>query len=333
MRSWWHHEQVSIAAAKACDVQSPKGTEDSHGGGGEDDAQRATAPEDSTSWGAAGSPEGSRAAGGSHGRLRGCPGASRGGAGAARRDVDGTTLRFLLEQYLSLKKQEEEEEKERKRLKRRQVLLKEFFALADVPVGRRSPQQVSRLEALDKALDDDLAASSSQPSRRKRKKKRKKRLPRTRCLPRGFAGGDAPRVMFPSVVVRPEMLCIMADMDQKDRCSGISMAVLDGDNAPRAVFSSLVGRPRMPVILADMDQKNSCCGMFKTGFTGCPAPRAVSVSLVRRPVMLGILAGMDQDDSCCGMYKAGYAGCELCLVRQRIHAVRQSTEYFVFVNW
>ena len=39
-----------------------------------------------------------------------------------------------------------------------------------------------------------------------------------------------------------------------------------GDDAPRAVFSSLVGRPRMLVVLADMDQKNSCCGMFKTGF-------------------------------------------------------------------
>ena len=105
------------------------------------------------------------------------------------------------------------------------MLLKEFFALADVPVWRRSPQQVSRLEALAEAPDDDLAASSSQPSRRKRKKKRKKRLPRTRCLPRGFAGGDAPRVMFPSVVVRPEMLCIMADMDQKDSTLRATLSV------------------------------------------------------------------------------------------------------------
>ena len=88
-------------------------------------------------------------------------------------------LRFLLKQNLSLKKKYEEEEKERKRLERRQVLHKEFFALADVPVGRRSPQQVSRLEALAKALDDDLAAHPSQPSKRKRKKKRKKRLPRS----------------------------------------------------------------------------------------------------------------------------------------------------------
>ena len=83
---------------------------------------------------------------------------------------------------MSLKEKQEEEEKERKRLERRQVLLE----------GRRSHQQVSRLEALAESLDDDSAAPSSQPSRRKRKKKRKALLPRTRCLPRGFAGGDAP---------------------------------------------------------------------------------------------------------------------------------------------
>ena len=32
----------------------------------------------------------------------------------------------------------------------------------------------------------------------------------------GLAGHDVPRVMFPSGVARPRMLCIMADMDQKD---------------------------------------------------------------------------------------------------------------------
>ena len=97
--------------------------------------------------------------------------------------VDGTTFRFLLEQSLSLKKKQEEE-KERKRLERRQVLLEEFFALADVPVRRRSHQQVSRLEALAEALDDDSAALSSQPIRRKRKNKRKRKLPRNSSHPR-----------------------------------------------------------------------------------------------------------------------------------------------------
>ena len=31
-----------------------------------------------------------------------------------------------------------------------------------------------------------------------------------------LASFDAPRVMFPSSIARPRMLCIMADMDQKD---------------------------------------------------------------------------------------------------------------------
>ena len=115
-------------------------------------------------------------------------------------EVDATTVSYLLKAALKSKKYEEEEEKERQRLERRQVLLNELFVLADVPLQHRSPQQVSRLEALAKTLDDELAAHPSQPSRRKKKKKRKKRLPRTRFLPRGFAGGAASRVMFPSVV-------------------------------------------------------------------------------------------------------------------------------------
>ena len=64
------------------------------------------------------------------------------------------------------------------------------------------------------------ATSWSRP-KRSRKKRRKKKLPRTRRLPRqwharcaGFAGDDAPCVMFPSVVTRPRMLRIMAGMDQ-----------------------------------------------------------------------------------------------------------------------
>ena len=32
----------------------------------------------------------------------------------------------------------------------------------------------------------------------------------------GLAGYDTPRVMFPFGVARPWLLCIMADMDQKD---------------------------------------------------------------------------------------------------------------------
>ena len=37
----------------------------------------------------------------------------------------------------------------------------------------------------------------------------------------GFTGDDAPRVMFPSGVAKPRMLCILSGMDQKDRCNGM----------------------------------------------------------------------------------------------------------------
>ena len=52
----------------------------------------------------------------------------------------------------------------------------------------------------------------------------------------------------------------MAGVDQKDRCSGMYKAGIDGDNAPRAVFSSLVGWPGMLGILAGMDQEDCCSG-------------------------------------------------------------------------
>ena len=76
--------------------------------------------------------------------------------------------------------------------------------------------------------------------RRKRKKRRKRRTPRTSSLPgrtrrlqrqwfacsAGFTGEDVPCVMFPSGVVRPKMLRIMASLVQKDRCSGMASLVL-----------------------------------------------------------------------------------------------------------
>ena len=131
-----------------------------------------------------------------------------------------------------------------------------------------------------------------------------------KCLA-GLAGYDAPHVMFPSGVDRPGMLRIMVGMDQKDRCSGMYKAGIDGDNAPRAVLSSLIGWLMMLGIMASMVQLDSYAlgsGMYKAGIAGVIAPRAVLSSLVGRPRMLDILAGMDQKDSCSGMYKAGIAG-------------------------
>ena len=111
-----------------------------------------------------------------------------------------------------------------------------------MPLQHRSPQQVSRLEALAKTLDDDLAAHPSQPSRRKRKKRRKRRLPRS-SVPRGgrarrrqrqrrvfgSPGFDVPRAVFPSLVVRPRILGILAGMDQKDICKVWDIPVMRGE--------------------------------------------------------------------------------------------------------
>ena len=80
--------------------------------------------------------------------------------------IDHSSLRFLLAQNLAAQKAKEEKEQKA----RRQVLLQEFSALLAVPVRSRSLLQVSGLEALAEALDNDSpAASCSQPGRRKKK--------------------------------------------------------------------------------------------------------------------------------------------------------------------
>ena len=161
--------------------------------------------------------------------------------------VDNTAAKFLLRK--TLMKKYEEEEKERKRLERRQVLLNEFFALADVPLRHRSPQQVSRLEALAKVLDDELAAHPSQPSRRKRKKKRKRRTPRTsshsssrrahRRQQQWYVHGwfccfGISLAVFPSVVGRSQLPGVMDD-------SSLGALVFDPDSGIcKAGFASFL---------------------------------------------------------------------------------------------
>ena len=77
-----------------------------------------------------------------------------------------------------------------------------------------------------------------------------------KCLA-GLAGYDALHVMFPSDVDRPRMLCIMADVDQKDRYSGMHKACIACDSAPRAVFLPFV-RPKMLRIMAGTHRKDIC---------------------------------------------------------------------------
>ena len=45
-----------------------------------------------------------------------------------------------------------------------------------------------------------------------------------------------------------------------DNGSGMVKAGFAGDDAPRAVFPSIVGRPKMPGIMVGMEQKDSCVG-------------------------------------------------------------------------
>ena len=83
LRSWWRHEQQSIAMALAEGVHHSAEA----GGGRDRDVLRPTETEDPASGGAAGaSGGGGRAAGdGSHGRLRGCQGSSPRGVVASWR--------------------------------------------------------------------------------------------------------------------------------------------------------------------------------------------------------------------------------------------------------
>ena len=140
--------------------------------------------------------------------------------------------------------------------------------------------------------------ASSSSSKRKRRKKRNKKLPRAsshsssgrarrrqrqwhvRCA--GFAGDGTVRAVFPSVVVRPEVLDALAGMDQKDDCALI--VSLDsymfklgftGYDAPRVMFPSGIDRPRVLSVMDGMDQKDSCSGLHKAGIGGDNAPRAV----------------------------------------------------------
>ena len=114
----------------------------------------------------------------------------------------------------------------------------------------------------------------SRRTSRKRKKKRKRKLPRS-CSHSSFgrarrlrqrharyAGlpGDVPfRAEFPSDVVRPAMLGIMAVMNQKDSTtlvvnhgSGMCRVGFTGYDAPCVMFPSGVAKPKMLCILAGL---------------------------------------------------------------------------------
>ena len=83
----------------------------------------------------------------------------------------------------------------------------------------------------------------------------------------GFAGCDAPRAVLSSVVARPDMLGIMAGMDQKDSIPR------DGGYARRRLLQWHV----------------------RVWFCRYSSPRDVVPSVPCRPKMLGIMASMHLD--------------------------------------
>ena len=226
--------------------------------------------------------------------------------------TDDATVTFLLSAALSEKEEEERRkreeelrEEERKKLERRRAkALKGWDEEALWQLNRRV-QAGSTLSSVEYAAwyywAGDVSSSSSASGlvkRRKRKKKRKKRVPRTSSYSScdrirrrqrqwhvsGSPGDILLRAAFPSVVVRPELPCIMAGMDLKDRCSGLFKAGFVGYDALRAVFPSLVGRSRVLGILAGIDQKDSYA-LFpgEAGIACDNAPRAVFSSLLAGP--------------------------------------------------
>ena len=217
--------------------------------------------------------------------------------------VDDTTAKFLLQLALQMKEKEEEERvmREMEQLKRQEDqeearltrLQAERDALLVLGLEALSSQQKKRLNAV---LDEREAILDRRERRRvvakrKRKKRRKKKTPKTsssrgrarrrqrQChtLLAGDRGVVLLHAVFPKIVERPEMPCIMAGMVQKDRCRGLYIAGIAGDYASRTVFVSLVG-PRCStqwlVLLAVM--LLALC----------------SFSLSSGPRFLGIMAGL-----------------------------------------
>ena len=100
----------------------------------------------------------------------------------------------------------------------------------------------------------------------------------------GFPGDVPLRAVFPSVVVRPEMLGIMAVLDQKDSTTlvvnrGTCRVGFPGYDAPRVMCPSLVDRPRVRGIRAGSEGQlcrdteaalvtDLCSGLCMTGFAG-----------------------------------------------------------------
>ena len=147
---------------------------------------------------------------------------------------DGRTLRFLLMKTLALKKKEEDEERRNVEVMEQAKLDEELLA---VPPECRTRAQCARLW--------ELVGGRSSLSQGRRKRRKKKKLPRgvssrgrarrrqRQCLVHGWS-------VFPLVDDWPQMLGIMAGMDQKD--SNSTRSLLRSPSALAVVCAWLVLR-------------------------------------------------------------------------------------------
>ena len=219
--------------------------------------------------------------------------------------VDGTALRFLVKKAL-------ERQKEEQRRKAQEERRLEATALLAVPVALRTPAQQRRIMELS-----DEVVAETHPKRRKRKKSRKKKLPH------GFSScGRARRQrqcllgcsLFPSVGDWPQMLGIMASIDQKDSIPRLWCAhrrlrqwhvqgLFSRLSSSRCIPSCR--QAKMLGILAGMDQRDSYSALVLVTAVVCAwlvfqvmLLALFSLLIVGRPVLPGITELLDRVVRC-----------------------------------
>ena len=230
LRSWLRHEQQTVAAVLA--------TVSHHSY----PALR-TAPREGVEHEKYGGPRAPRRPGlppeaggkGSHGRVRGCPGAAAGRAllaSAAGEAVDHSTLQFLLTRAIETKKALEEEERQKR-------------VLESVVVHAGEPLSAAEHEAWYGT------SSSSTRKRRKKKKRRRRKLPKA----------PLPRCGRPCAFQRqvPAVLRVLRASGSVPRQDG-GHSVVQQRQVPTVFFTVLVqflGKVVVPVLRNDRDWSDS----------------------------------------------------------------------------
>ena len=283
LRSWWRQEQQSVrmalyAAAHHSAVKVAAGGKDS-----------GLQTQTTFSAGRPGvltepEPQGS----GSHGRVRGCPGAvaGRAAAGAAGEAVDSSSLRYLT--AATLRQREEEERQELEELEEAKERADEMKSLLAAPRALWTPAQLCRFEELAARSSDSWASL-----RRKRKKRRKRKLPNSSssgCRRPCDCQRQVPAVRIPVVTQRqvPTVHSFMLPVQFLDkghaRCGTTTGAWFDGAENWAALQLHFIDGRRLSLFvpqrqisrLFSRSQRLSSCCSISGGRCPCCACRAVS---------------------------------------------------------